>query len=420
MTLTYSRTTPSVLALALWVGTAALHGALAQTVPAAPPGMDFYTPPSPLAAGEHGAVIWARPAAADISLPSAGRNLLVLYQSQKADGTPIAVSGTLSIPSGTPPAGGWPLITWTHGTTGIAPACAPSLDTPQGSEHYSLGPARARLDAYVKQGYAVAFSDFQGLGVPLGIHPFLQGDAEARGALDIMQAARQIEPGIGTRYVVMGHSQGGQADLFTAFYGPSYVPDLTLLGNVAFAPASDMGGRISDMTKDAQPSVALVYAMYVLQSIASTNPDFELRRILTPQALAHLAQTRQECVTDSLMQGYWASAIPKDQFVPGVDLSAVLTWTAKNDPGTLHIAAPTLIMQGGADVTVLPRTTDVVAGKLCKNGTALSYRVFPSADHEAVVQQGNAEAQDWVRARFAGTAATSNCNALPSAAGSAQ
>src|SRR6202012_1095533 len=38
----------------------------------------------------------------------------------------VPVSGTLSLPKGTPPQGGWPLISWVHGTLGVADRCAPS------------------------------------------------------------------------------------------------------------------------------------------------------------------------------------------------------------------------------------------------------------------------------------------------------
>jgi alpha-beta hydrolase superfamily lysophospholipase len=394
---------------------AASPSVAASPVPKGPAGAAFYIPPSPLPRAEHGTAVWVRDAPTAVAMPSAARNLLVLYQSLTVDGKPVAVSGTLSIPQGAPPPGGWGLITWTHGTTGITPACAPSLDTPGSTEHSYLAASRARLDQLVRQGYAVAFSDFQGLGVTGGsIHPFLQGEAEARGALDIMRAARQIEPNIGTRYVVMGHSEGGQADLFTAKFGPSYVPELKLLGNIAFAPASGMKDRIQAMTTEPQPSGVLIYAMYFLQSAASNHPTIDLSQILTPEALAQLPLTRRECVTPALTEGYWATAIPKDQFLPGADLSVILKLAAANDPGTVHIAAPTYIMQGGADVTVPRVTTDVVARKLCTNDNQLQYRIFPTADHESVVEQGNEEAMRWIRARFTGKpTAISNCSALP-------
>lgn len=386
----------------------------AQTIPIGPAGEAFYTPPTPLPHAEHGAVIWTGVPTMTAALPSAARNILVLYQSIDLNGGPIAVSGTLAIPPGAPPSDGWPLITWTHGTTGIGPACAPSKDQPAGSEHPYLEPIRAMLDQYVKQGYAIAFSDFQGLGTP-GLHPFLQGEAEARGALDIIRAARQIDPQIGRRYVVMGHSQGGQADLFTASFGRSYVPELTLLGNVAFAPASNLTGRFESMTKASEPSLAVTYLIYVLQSFASNHPEIGLKLILTPEALSHLPQTRQECVSKTLSEGYWARAIPKDQFLPGADLSAVLKLADANDPGVVRIPVPTLVMQGMVDVTVDPADTDLLVRKLCNKGMEVAYRVVQGADHETVVKEGNREAQAWVQARFAGAPATSNCNALPSA-----
>ena len=32
------------------------------------------------------------------------------------------------IPAGHPPPGGWPVIAWAHGTSGVARMCAPSLE----------------------------------------------------------------------------------------------------------------------------------------------------------------------------------------------------------------------------------------------------------------------------------------------------
>jgi hypothetical protein len=38
----------------------------------------------------------------------------------------LPVSGTLYLPKGEPPIGGWPLVAWAHGTLGVSDACAPS------------------------------------------------------------------------------------------------------------------------------------------------------------------------------------------------------------------------------------------------------------------------------------------------------
>eukprot|EP01035_Chromulina_nebulosa_P004114 gene4114-5615_t len=185
--------------------------AMAAPIPAGPAGDAFYTPPSPLPSGKRGSVIWTRPLDGTMALPSAAQNSLVLYRSSGAAGGTVAVSGTLSIPKGDAPAGGWPVIVWTHGTTGLAAACAPSRDTDSGPEHAYIAVIRTLLDSYVKQGYAVVASDYEGLGVA-GNHPFLQGVPTGRNALDMLRAGREIAPSLGTSYTVVGHSQGGQVD----------------------------------------------------------------------------------------------------------------------------------------------------------------------------------------------------------------
>lgn len=50
----------------------------------------------------------------------------VLYHSTDLDGTPIGVSGIVVAPDGRPPAGGWPVVSWAHPTTGAFGRCAPS------------------------------------------------------------------------------------------------------------------------------------------------------------------------------------------------------------------------------------------------------------------------------------------------------
>jgi len=374
----------------------------------------FYEPPVPLPAAAPGTLIRSEPLSGSAALPGAARNLLVLYHSQDESGRDIAVSGTIAIPAGKPPAGGWPVTTWAHGTTGIGPACAPSKDTPAGPEHAFLGPKQALMDDYVRHGFVVVATDYPGLGGP-GLHPFLQGASEAHGILDIVRAARHLDADIGSDYVVIGHSQGGQADLFAATLAPEYANELNLLGNVAMAPASHIGSTVEAMAAAAEPSYALGYAMYVLQSFASNHPAIDLTAILTPEALLHLPQTRTDCISKTVSEGYWATAVPRDQFVAGADLSAVLAVSAANDPARLAVSVPTLIVQGTADTTVLPAWTDGTVRGLCGNGSPVLYRAYEGADHETIVQRSAEDVRRWIDARFAGSPAQSNCTELPTA-----
>lgn len=128
----------------------------------------------------------------------------VLYRSTSPDGKPIAVSGIVIIPPGTPPPGGWPIVAWAHPTSEIVPHCAPSLAI-------FLFQQIAGSRELLEQGYAIAATDYPGLGTP-GPHPYLVGDSEARAVIDSVRAARSLAgPENSNRFAVWGHSQGGQA-----------------------------------------------------------------------------------------------------------------------------------------------------------------------------------------------------------------
>ena len=107
-------------------------------------------------------------------------------------------------------------------------------------------PANGRKPALLENGYAIAATDYPGLGTP-GPHPYLVGDSEARAVIDSVRAARSF-PGLenSTRYAVWGHSQGGQAALFTGMIAKSYAPELQLVGVAAAAPATDLATLMTD------------------------------------------------------------------------------------------------------------------------------------------------------------------------------
>jgi len=91
----------------------------AKPVLEGPAGDGFYAPP-PLPPGKRGSVIWTRPLDGTMALPSAAKNILAAYRSVDDKGQIVPVTGTIAIPKGVAPRGGWPVITWTHGTTGLA------------------------------------------------------------------------------------------------------------------------------------------------------------------------------------------------------------------------------------------------------------------------------------------------------------
>ncbi|HEY0095412.1 MAG TPA: lipase family protein, partial [Archangium sp.] len=220
----------------------------------APEGVAAYYPPASMLEGNHGDVIWYRDldSTSLAGLSSARSNELVVYRSESVHGEPIAVSGLIALPKKAPIDGGYPVISWAHGTVGSADRCAPSRDVEGEQAHpYNAFP-HVLLNKFLDQGWAVVMTDYEGLGTK-GPHPYLLGKSEARGILDIVRAARQLHPELSDQFAIVGHSQGGQAALFGAHHAPEWTPELTLRGVAALAPASAVGTLVELACAKNQP-----------------------------------------------------------------------------------------------------------------------------------------------------------------------
>lgn len=174
----------ALLLLAALVAIAGVPSGALAAQRKAPSGLAFYTPPARAVAGTPGSIIWSRTIATPHDLPAAARTTLVLYRSVLPNGKPTAVSGLVFTPRGHAPKSGWKLIDWAHGTTGIADICAPSRTA--GTSY-----VYPQFNAWLKAGYAIAQTDYQGLGTP-GIHQYLIGHAEGRSVVDAAVAARHL------------------------------------------------------------------------------------------------------------------------------------------------------------------------------------------------------------------------------------
>jgi Secretory lipase len=380
---------------------------------AGPAGSAFYVPPSPLPGALHGDVIWARPLTGGAVLPSAARSTLVLYRTTTPDGRGVAVSGLVAVPNGAPPAGGWPVISWAHGTTGDAPSCTPSLDDQSQPEHPYLGPIDPVLDGFVKRGYAIVQTDYEGSGTP-GVQPYLNGTTEGRDVIDMVRAARQVEPALSTRWVAMGHSQGGHAALFATALAPGWAPDLQNLGGVAMAPASHMPALIGILAKQATPTPAFAILGMFVAGAAALDPAVRPDAIFSPAGLALLPQLQQRCF-DGGLDGpdSFGGIAPTRALRSRADLAPLLRDAAADEPGPLKYGAALLVLQGDADATIVPPVTDALVAQLCQSGATVRYDKYAGTNHRALVPASAPDAAAWIAARFAGTPAPSTCGAAP-------
>lgn len=365
----------------------------------APSGLAFYTPPASALAGTHGSVIWSRPLSGVAALKGAGRNVLVLYRSRSLSGRAIAVSGTVAIPKGTAPRGGWPIVSYAHGTTGGADVCAPSRDTPTGPAHGYIDYTDVQLNAWLKAGYAVVRTDYEGLGTP-GPHPYLIGHSEARGVIDIVRAARALDPSLSRSWVAAGHSQGGHAALFAAADGPTWAPDLRLRGVVAFAPGSHILDEVRLAKSLVEPSALSGLGSLIVTGAAAASPDVDLASVLKPQAFALVPQVQTKCLSQLSATSSWGALAPADIISDTADLTALDRVLAAMNPGSLKLHVPLLLAQGSADGTVFPMYTDMLDKELTAGGASIEDKTYPGVDHGGIVKAAEPAALAFFAKRF--------------------
>lgn len=136
--------------------------------------------------------------------PGAGYTRQVV--SYRSDG--LKIYGLLTVPSGTPPPGGWPGIVFNHGY--IPPA-----------EYRTTERYVAYQDAFARAGFVTLKSDYRGHG---------DSEGEARGGyndpgytVDVLNAAASLksDPRVNARRLgLWGHSMGGQLSLRAMLVDP--------------------------------------------------------------------------------------------------------------------------------------------------------------------------------------------------------
>lgn len=175
----------------------------------------------------------------------------IAYISSDVSNRKTISTGLVVAPEGPAPAGGRPVMSWAHGTTGSAQNCGPSQILNPAvplNEYFLLGgnswsdygiPA---VEEFIQEGYVVVATDYQGLGGG-GKHQYSVAGSNGRDAINAVRAAQTMkETGANKKMLIYGWSQGGGATLAAAGI-PDYInqtgtasDNLEALGFVALAP----------------------------------------------------------------------------------------------------------------------------------------------------------------------------------------
>jgi fermentation-respiration switch protein FrsA (DUF1100 family) len=393
-----SRTAILVAALAAIAAVAAPSAAAKPT--RGPAGLAFYNPPHKLPRG-HGKLIWARQAHGLVPLSKAASTRLVLYTSITPQGKRVAVSGSVSVPKGKPPKHGWPVISFAHGTTGTADICAPSRNHKGSPVQGYISYIDPELNAWLKAGYAVVRTDYQGLGTP-GPHPYLIGKAEGRSVLDILPAARQLDSRIGKRFLISGHSQGGHAALFAAGEAKRYLPHLTLRGTVAYAPASHLREQAETLDILTSPSPLTGLATLILEGATTqSTPAVPIRpgKLLSDRVLGFYPLVKQLCLPQLNTPNRLAGIPPAQIIRSGADTTGLFNLLSRQNPA-VRTKPPVLVAQGEADSTVFMFLTTQLASELLDLGDKVTYKTYPGVDHGGVVSAAEGDVMRFFRSQL--------------------
>ncbi|EXS29689.1 MULTISPECIES: alpha/beta hydrolase [Acinetobacter calcoaceticus/baumannii complex] len=331
----------------------------------------------------------------------AAESSILTYKMLGQSGQEVQATSLVFTPNTPPPVGGWPIVVWAHGTTGVADACAPSKAALAES-------TKDLISKLLTAGYVVVAPDYEGLGTP-GIHPFLNVKSEAFSITDAVVAARnylsQRNLLTSKKWLTVGHSQGGHAALGAAQYASR--AQLDYKGTVAVAPASNLGGILVD--GEAQVANAPIdikiatyaqldtYTALVTAGIRNTQPAFNYSQVFTSQISSIAAQAENLCsgpLYGAFYEGMSNYAKDHNGTLDGftrtqpnfMAVPLVKTFLEKDSqPLQVKVTTPIIIYQGVADSTVPKLATDLLIFNATVVGTKINSYVTGNWDHGTVM-----------------------------------
>ncbi|NGN63671.1 lipase [Streptomyces sp. A7024] len=325
------------------------------------------------------------------------------YGSTSGTDKPNTVSGTVIVPRDGR-TGTRPLITYAVGTVGIDDSCAPSAGFPYGTTLEGNLIAQA-----IQRGYAVAVTDYEGLGTP-GDHTYTVGRAAGTAMLDAARAAQKV-PGARAAGVnenspvgIMGYSQGGQAASWAAQLHKAYAPELKVKGTAT-------GGVPADLMKAAEFNDGGLGSGLILMAAVGQNaafPELKLDSYLNDRGRSLVGTIKKNCVAVNAVAG----AFTKITDVTTKNPLEQPDWQARLAESKLGGTAPDapVYLYHAQNDELIPRALgEGLRADWCAKGAPVSYKTIPVLEHVSGVIAETPSALSWLGDRFAGKPAAGNC-----------
>ncbi|WNG92316.1 lipase family protein [Mycobacterium sp. ITM-2016-00318] len=343
------------------------------------------------------------------ALPAGSTAHTMVYRSISGiTGSPTVVSGAVFTPPGEPPPGGWPVIGYAHGTVGVTPDCGPTADS------RLLGDTTA-VAIQVNLGYAVAYTDYAGLGESAASsedaatsHAYLEPKSAAFNLIDGVRAARTVVPQLSSRWVALGSSQGGETSWAAAEYFEAYGQGTDLLGAAALVPTADMSGLVQRAETSTLTNDQMFLYPNVIEGLASVDktidPKDYLHGVLSDEKSTLLACRPPASQGKEALAGKFtgSDAKPSSQAAADRLRERLTSYALPQQPTKI----PLLAIYGGSDQTVPPEWTEVAMGRACARGDTILRVRMEGQGHKL---DPGALLGQWIADRFAGVPAVGNC-----------
>jgi len=353
---------------------------------------DFWIPPTPLP-GTPGNVIWiskARPV-------FGGTAQRLMYHSSDTFGNPVGVTAWLGLPDEFDES--TPIVSWGHGTTGMADDCAPTREESPANEPF--------FQALLNAGYIVVASDYAYLGTP-GHHPYYDAATMAYSMIDAAVSAQQFTGSSGP-IIYSGYSIGGRGAIFAQSISSTYAPELDVRGTAAFRPGVDgiaEGGTLWKTLRDSPFKGYVVMAFYGV-SLAWGDKYYELDEILTPEAIKRLPVLESTCL-GSVLDAF-ESLSGDEVFKIGLDdpLPKGVVGPAEQVTGL-----PILVSAGRSDTSAAPPVIESYFQEACSNGQPIELRWF-NLEHGLSTDDDEPLLLEWLNSVLDGESRPNSCESGP-------
>lgn len=312
----------------------------------------------------------------------------------------------------------FPVFVYGAGTTGIATECAPLNEYFAGRK---WGDYRPHMTSYAAQGYIAVLANWQGFDDWERTHPYFVAELEGRVMLDAAEAvydffaqppAKDILARPDDAVFLGGYSQGGHGAFAAARIASTYAPELEIKGLIGHAMSPDVEGLMVDSPRY---SPYIVYAYRDAYGAEIVDPaevfqphwlatfDQDVTSKCIDEVFAHYSNDPVRLYTPEFRQALYNDRLAEryPSFKAQLD--------ANDSNGKAYPSLPLLLLHGGDDPIVKPRTIRSFVSYLCSQGQNVTHNLYPGVDHFQTRQCSFLDTLTWMEVILAGNTPTSSC-----------